>query len=208
MTRARAYWDRHAKSYDRSMVLLGGPIPRMTELAADAVQGAEVLEVAAGTGLMTRALARTAKHVVATDYAQAMVERVAARVHDEGLTNVTCEQADIYELRFGEATFDAVVAANVLHLVPDLDGAIAALRRVVKPGGGIIVPTYCHAETLVSRTLSRVLALTGFPGERRLDLEGLRATLERAGVRVERSELLRGVIPIGYVAGTFAQAAG
>lgn len=203
--RDRAYWDRHAKNYDRSMILLGGPVPRMTELAADAVRDAgEVLEVAAGTGLMTRALARTAGRVIATDYATAMVESVAARVHAEGLTNVTCEQADIYALRFPDAMFDAVVAANVLHLVPDLDGAIAALRRVLKPGGRLIAPTYCHAETMVSRTLSRLLALTGFPGQRRFDLAGLRGALEGAGLRVERSELVRGVIPIGYVAGTFA----
>ncbi len=64
----RSYWDKHAKNYDRSMSLLGRPIPRMIELAAEATRGLErVLEVAAGTGLVTPALAGGAREVVATD---------------------------------------------------------------------------------------------------------------------------------------------
>lgn len=52
------YWNNHAKNYDRSMALLGEPIPRMVELVGEAVRGLErVLEVAAGTGLVTPALA-------------------------------------------------------------------------------------------------------------------------------------------------------
>jgi hypothetical protein len=55
----RDYWDRHARNYDRSMAIFGGPIPRMVDLAADAVRGsARVLEVAAGTGLVTASRAR------------------------------------------------------------------------------------------------------------------------------------------------------
>ena len=50
--------------------------------------------------------------------------------------------------------FDAVVAANVLHLVPDLTGALAALRRVVKPGGRVIV----------GEQPNEGFGLAGFPG--------------------------------------------
>lgn len=72
----RRYWDEHAKNYDRSMALLGGPLPRMTELAGSAVRGASrVLEVAAGTGLVTSALAAGAGDVVATDRAGPEVAR-------------------------------------------------------------------------------------------------------------------------------------
>ena len=121
----------------------------------------------------------------------------------EGHSNVQCEQADLYALRFEAGSFDAVVAANVLHLVPDLPGALAALRRVLKPGGRCIVPTYCHDETALSWLFSRALAVTGFPGHRRFSARGLREAVERAGLRVERAETLAGVLPIGYVEGVF-----
>jgi len=200
----RSYWDKHAKNYDRSMSLLGRPIPRMVELAGEATRGLErVLEVAAGTGLVTTSLAAGAGEVIATDYSAAMVAALERRVREAGVANVRCEQADLYALRFDDGAFDAVVAANVLHLVPDLPGALAALRRVVKPGGQIIVPTFCHDETALSWVVSRALAVTGFPGHRRFTARSLRQAVEEAGVRVTRAEVLPGVIPIGYVAGTF-----
>lgn len=204
--RDRAYWDRHAKSYARSMSLLGRPVPRMVSLAGEAVRGlGRVLEVGAGTGLVTSALARTANEIVATDYADAMVRLLEARIQSEGLANVRCERADLYALRFEPHSFDAVVAANVLHLVPDLPGALSALQRVLKPGGRLVVPTFCHDETAFSSAVSRVLALTGFPGHRRFTTKSLREALESAGLRVGRTETLRGWIPIGYVEGTFAR---
>jgi ubiquinone/menaquinone biosynthesis C-methylase UbiE len=200
----RSYWDRHAKNYDRSMSLLGRPIPRMVELACEATRGLDrVLEVAAGTGLVTRALATTAREVVATDYSAVMVAALERRVRDAEVTNVRCEQADLYALRFEDGKFDAIVAANVLHLVPDLPGALAALRRVLKPGGVVVLPTFCHDETALSWVVSRALAVTGFPGHRRFTAKSLRQAVEAAGVRVTRAETLSGLIPVGYLQGTF-----
>lgn len=202
--KGRAYWNLHAKNYDRSMMLIGRPIPRMVELAAEAVRGASrVLEVAAGTGLVTPALAREAREVIATDYAAAMVATLETRICEAGLVNVRCEQADLYALHFEPSSFDAVVAANVLHLVPDLSGALAAQRKMLKPGGRLIVPTYCHDETALSWVVLRLLAITGFPSHRRYMLRSLRESLEAAGLVASRVEMLPGLIPIGYVEGTF-----
>lgn len=198
------YWNRHARNYDRSMKLLGGPIPGMVARVAESVRGRErVLEVAAGTGLVTLTLAREARSVVATDYAAQMVATLRARVEAAGLTNVLCEPADIYQLGYAPGCFQAVVAANVLHLVPDLPAALAALRRVLAPGGTLIVPTFCHDQTWRSWMVSRLLALTGFPGKRRFKLATLRQTLEAAGLSPSRCEVIPGLIPIGYVEGTF-----
>jgi ubiquinone/menaquinone biosynthesis C-methylase UbiE len=196
----RSYWERHAKRYDASLRVLGRPLPRMLELTVDAVRGADVvLEVAAGTGLVTTAIARAARQVVATDYADAMVRVLEQRVRESGASNVRCEPADIYALGYERGSFDAVVAANVLHLVPDLASAIASLRLMLKPGGKLIAPTFCHDETFVSAAVSRLMALTGFPGHRRFTSASLREALEREGLRVVRSESLPGLIPIGYV---------
>lgn len=197
MSRAaeRNYWDRHAKNYDRSMILLGGPIPRMLELIGAAAQGSQrVLEVAAGTGLVTPTLARVAGEVIATDYSEVMVGILKERVRDAGLANVLCERADLYSLRFEQGTFDVVVAANVLHLVPDLPTALAELRRVLKPSGLLVAPTFCHDETRLSWAVSRLLAVTGFPGRRRFTAATLRKALEGAGMNVLRVQTLSGIL--------------
>jgi phosphatidylethanolamine/phosphatidyl-N-methylethanolamine N-methyltransferase len=198
----REYWDRNAKNYDLSMVLFGQPIPHMIFFAADAVRGAKrVLEVASGTGQATSAIAWAVEELIATDYAPKMVAATTARLRAEGIKNARCQQADIYALPFAPATFDAVVAANVLHLVPDLDVALSALIRVLKPGGRLIAPTFCHAQTALSRVASRLLAFTGFPGRRHFTVAGLRAALEAKGIIIKRTRTLPGIIPIGYIEG-------
>ena len=199
------YWERHARNYDASLrSVLGRPLPRMLELASEAVLGkARVLEVAAGTGIVTSASAQTSAHVVATDYAAAMVEALEQRVQGAGLENVTCEQADIYALAYSAGEFDAVVAANVLHLVPDLPTALQALRDVIKPGGSLVAPTFCHDETRTSWLVSRILAVSGFPGHRRFTMQSLRQALEDNGLQIVRAELLPGLIPIGFVKAAF-----
>ncbi|MDH3778836.1 MAG: class I SAM-dependent methyltransferase [Gammaproteobacteria bacterium] len=199
----RDYWERHARNYDASLRwVLGRTLPRMLELASESVRGRQsVLEVAAGTGIVTSAIAETADSIVATDYAAAMVEALKQRVQDAGLKNVTCEQADVYALPYSDGEFDAVVAANVLHLVPDLPAAIRALRNVTKPGGMLVTPTFCHDETKVSWLVSRLLAISGFPGYRRFTMQSLRIALEENGVQITRAELLPGLIPIGFVEG-------
>ncbi len=146
----RRFWEKNAARYDRSMGLLGGPLPRMVELVASAVSGAtRVLELASGTGLVSEAIAPVVGELLATDYASAMVEKTRARVGH--LPNVRCDVRDVYALGEPEGSFDAVVAANVLHLLPDLPGGLAAMRRVLRPGGRLVVPTYCHAQDTRAR---------------------------------------------------------
>lgn len=200
-----AYWERIAKRYDRSTRFLSRPVPRMLELAVHAVTGqARVLEVGAGTGLVTTAIAPVVGALVATDYAEAMVAQLEARVRAAGLANVTCEQADLHELRHADASFDAVVAANVLHLVPDLARALASLRRVLRPGGRLVAPTYLHAETLRASVLSRIVGLTGFPGHRRFDAGSLAHAIATAGFTIRTVETIAGPFPIGHVDATVA----
>lgn len=197
----RRFWESNAERYDRSMGLLGGPLPRTVALVAGSVRGlGRVLEVASGTGLVSEGIAPVVGELLATDYADAMVQKTRDRVGHR--SNVRCEVRDLYALGEPERSFDAVVAANVLHLLPDLAGGLSAMRRVLRPGGRLVVPTYCHAQNTRARLVSTALALVSFPGQRRFDLEGLCAVIEDAGFDVENRLLVDGVLPIGFVSAT------
>lgn len=196
---ARAFWNRTARRYDGSMRLLGGPLPAMNARVVAELRGSgRVLEVAAGTGLVTRALAPVVGALVATDDAAAMVDQLRGRVREERLNNVRVAVQDLYQ-PLSDELFDAVVAANVLHLVPDLPGALASLRASVRPGGRVVVPTYCHAQTWSARLVSSVMGVFGFPGQRRLSLASLVEAVETSGLQVQRAECLPGLLPIGFV---------
>jgi phosphatidylethanolamine/phosphatidyl-N-methylethanolamine N-methyltransferase len=198
----RDFWEQAAPRYDSvAKGLLGRPLPRAVELTTGAVAGAgTVLEVAAGTGLLTAAYAPGVGRVVATDLADNMLAILRERMTRAGITNVETARRDIDELGYPPASFDAVVAGNVLHLVPDLDRALDALCYVLRPGGKLVAPTFVHDETLRSKVISRVFA-SFMVMHRRFTAASLRSALERHHLRVVNVETIRGPIPIGFVEG-------
>jgi ubiquinone/menaquinone biosynthesis C-methylase UbiE len=196
----KEFWEKTAARYDTSMVLLGGPLQAMKQRVAHAVEGCDrVLELAAGTGLVTEAIAPVVNQVLATDYSAAMVAKLDHRVRAGKLTNVETATLDVYQLR-DEAAFDAIVATNVLHLLPDVNAAIATMVRSIRPGGLLVVPTYCHDQTHMARVTSGVMGWFGFPGQRRLNLQTLVSLLQsHPELAIEETVLLTGILPIGFV---------
>jgi ubiquinone/menaquinone biosynthesis C-methylase UbiE len=200
--RDRDFWEHKARQYDRvTKGLLGRPLPRVLELTASRVSGAgTVLEVAAGTGLMTVVIAPRVRHVVATDYADNMLAILRERMKSAGIANVEVARRDIYALGYPPASFDVVVAGNVLHLVADFERALDALCYVLRPGGTLITPTFVHDETALAWVASRVLAhVLGQPMYRRFTTASLRRALEQRDLRITRAETIPGIIPIAYV---------
>lgn len=200
----RNFWEQKAPHYDRIVKgWFGRPLSRAWELTAGAVSAEDtVLEVAAGTGLFTEVIARRARRVVATDYAENMLTILRERMTTAGISNVESAHSDIYALGYPANSFDVVVAANVLHIVPDLDRAIDALCRPLGPGGRLIAPTFVHGETMLSRAASFLLVrVLKQPMRRRLTTVLLAQALERHGLRIARAETIAGLIPIAYVEG-------
>ena len=103
---------------------------RVTDIGSGAL-----LETAAGTGRVTRALARALPEtvsIVATDLNQAMVDCAAAQ---PGAARVSWQQADATALPFEDSRFDAVVCQFGAMFFPDKTAAYREALRVLKPGG-------------------------------------------------------------------------
>lgn len=154
--------------------LFAGQIPKLYETymvplifepyAADLVNRlgsrplSRVLEVAAGTGVVTRALASLLpEHVliVATDLNQAMLD------HASGVGTkraVEWRQADAMHLPFGDGTFDAVVCQFGVMFFPDRVKAFSEARRVLAPGGVLLFNVWDHiAENQFADTVTTAL---------------------------------------------------
>jgi SAM-dependent methyltransferase len=107
---------------------------------------ARVLEIAAGTGVVTRALASTLPEsvsIVATDLNQAMLDQAAATGTQRA---VEWRQADAMQLPFGDAAFDAVVCQFGVMFFPDKARAFAETRRVLAPGGVFLFNVWDRIE--------------------------------------------------------------
>ncbi len=194
-------WDGFAGRYDRLVRLFDRSYPAIrTMLREDLAGCAKVLEIAAGTGQFTAALAEVAESLLATDVSPKMVEGLRAAVERRGGTNVDVAVMSAYEIEAEDAAFDGVFCANALHVMETPVRALTELRRVLRPDGRLVAPTFLHGASLGPRILSSTLSLvSSFVAHRRLDLAGLTGLVEDAGFVIERSEQLPGLFPTGYV---------
>jgi ubiquinone/menaquinone biosynthesis C-methylase UbiE len=195
------FWARHARRYDQATLALNRNFEAMARDTAERVRDLEVLELAAGTGLVTRELARTARRVVATDLSESMLAVLRGRLNAQGSTNVEVRAADATALDFADGSFDAVVAANLLHLLPDPGAALREMHRVLRPDGLLLAPTFCHGETLRAQAVSRLLGIAGFPIQQRFRSVELAELLRAAGFEGATPQVLPGWLPLGFAEG-------
>jgi len=125
--------------YDRYLVpLIFEPYARDMARRLSAFASADILEVAAGTGVVTRAMAARMPdaRIVASDLNQPMLDR-AAQMQGPN-TNVTWRQADAQALPFADRSFDAVTCQFGAMFFPDKVPAYREARRVLRPGGRFV----------------------------------------------------------------------
>jgi ubiquinone/menaquinone biosynthesis C-methylase UbiE len=101
--------------------------------------GERVLEIGPGTGYYTFDLAEWVETVEIFDLQQEFLDHVMRRAAKRGVTNVVPTQGDATALPYPDTSIDAVVLTAVLGEIPDRAGALREIRRVLKPGGRLVV---------------------------------------------------------------------
>jgi SAM-dependent methyltransferase len=132
-----------------------------TRLAARPI--ARVLELAAGTGAVTRKLAAvlpSTVEIIATDLNQAMLDHAAPQGTARG---VTWRQADAQSLPFDDASFDAVVCQFGVMFFPEKWKAYDEARRVLRPGGVFLFNVWDRLEENEFSALTEAAVATLFP---------------------------------------------
>ncbi|NOJ45994.1 class I SAM-dependent methyltransferase [Bradyrhizobium archetypum] len=94
--------------------------------------GSRVLDVACGTGVLTRALAQAGAHVVGVDASEGYLEGARLR---RSHPNIAYEHGDVRQMRFENAVFDAAVSTLALDVIPEIEEVVAEMKRVTRPGG-------------------------------------------------------------------------
>ena len=207
---ARGTWDYAnstlvAEDYDDYHAL--NPLFEFEEsiLAEEFNPPGVVADFGCGTGRALVPLVRRGCRGIAVDLSEKMLAIVREKAGLEGLA-IECVQANLVELDAlaSESADYGMCLFSTLGMIrgrKNRAAALAHMRRVLRPGGRVIVPTFCHDETRISWLVSRLLAVTGFPGHRRFTVQSLNGALEDAGLAMDLSESLPGLIPIGYAQG-------
>ena len=143
----RDAYDREASRYDaRRYDSAEGRL--FSELEIDILRswltlkrGVRILDVPAGTGRLTLALAQSGATVVGADVSAGMLSVAASKCREAGVSHAHVTQGDGSRLPFADDTFDAVVSFKFFHLVPNdrKRAFIQEMARVLKPGQPLIV---------------------------------------------------------------------
>lgn len=165
-----------------------------------------VLEIGCGTGSTALLLAPHVAHVTATDLASGMIEIASEKRAEEGLKNVTFKVAEVLEHRLDEVSYEAILAHNLLHLVPDLDNALAHISSLTKPGGVFISKTVCAPSNggikyaMISRIAIPIMqALGKAPFVKFISPEELERKIVNAGFKIVETSDQAGMLTSRYI---------
>jgi len=150
--RVRGVFDSVAENYDLMNDLMSGGAHRLwkefTLSLTGLHTGQRALDVAGGTGDLTTGLAKQVGKpgiVILSDINGAMLDEGRDRLIDAGLVgNVACVLADAEKLPFADSQFDCVTIGFGLRNVTDKPAALRDMRRVLKPGGQLLVLEFSH----------------------------------------------------------------
>jgi SAM-dependent methyltransferase len=106
----------------------------------------DVIEVAAGSGILTETMAPRVKSVLATDFAPGMIEVLRERIAASGIENVTCEVMNGQDLKVEDASFDRAASTFGMIFFPDRVKGFSELRRALRSGGRAMVSGWAGPE--------------------------------------------------------------
>lgn len=196
----KRFWERTAAIYEkfsRGGRAAEAAYSRMEqEIVRHLSPDMAVLELAAGPGILSGKIASACKSLEVTDFSPAMLEQAKKRGLPE---HVTFAVADATALTYADHTYDAVVIANALHIMPDPAAAVSEIKRVLREDGILIAPTFTR-ENRKARLVEKVMELAGFRTFSRWTHQTYQEFLRGQGLAIVYETVIRGHnFPISFV---------
>lgn len=141
------FWNGVARKYAASHIKDLAGYERTIERCRHFLTASDTVhEVGCGTGTTALQLAGSVAHVVGSDVSPEMIAIAREKSLAQGCRNARFEVAAADDMPGPDATCDAVLAFNLLHLIADRPSTLARIRRRLKPGGVLITKTPCLSE--------------------------------------------------------------
>jgi len=176
-------YDAWARVYDRLWRRYMNQTLPVLQTSAAVAPGDRVLDLACGTGDLLARMARDTPGaaLAGIDLTGEMVRR--ARQKLAAVPEAQIEEADAHDLPFGDEAFDIVVCASTLHYFTHPDQVLGEARRVLRPGGRLVVLDWCR-DFWTCRVMDAMLQLVDPAHGACYTLGELRALLRKSGFGV------------------------
>lgn len=190
------YWSKFASTFDEDQGYVVGK-RALQEIIAKLYEErdlGEVMEFGCGTGYFTKAIARNARHVTATDLSDEMLEMARIELHK--LHNLTVQKADCEDTYFPSGRFDSVFMANLIHVVENPIKVLQESHQILRNGGLLLTVDFtCYSMNWFEKVklAIRYFKRWGMPpryGRNKLSPDELVSFVENVDFRVEEVRLL------------------
>ena len=193
---SKTIWDRFALVYSLAMKSQKNIYDYMYSHIRGKVKGKNVLELATGPGLIAKQVADAADRMIATDFSPDMIAQAEKGGNPP---NLTFEIADASNLHYEDKSFDVVIIANALHVIPNPEKVLSEIDRVLVNGGLLICPTFIHRSAEKKENLwAKILKLVGIHFAHQWTAEEFISFIENNGWRITASEVVPGRIDLMY----------
>jgi ubiquinone/menaquinone biosynthesis C-methylase UbiE len=190
-----SYWSKFANDFeDRVNYAVGkNNIEIIKTFLSEQKTLGKTLELGCGNGTYSEILIREAEHLTATDFSDEMVAVSKDRL--KGIENLSVEKANCFSLSYPDSSFDTVFMANLLHIIPEPEKAVAEGKRVLKTNGRLIVISFTtEGMTFFSKLgmVYRYLKTYGKPSPtaQKLTMQKARDMLNNCGFKIEEAKLI------------------
>ncbi len=187
MTTQTAFWDKAAPKYAKSPIRDTAAYEQSLERTRSYLRPTDrLLEFGCGTGSTALLLSDCVANITATDISPGMIDIARTKATDQGIDNVAFWTQTAEGDFARETPYDVVMALNLLHLIEDLDGALANIRAQTAEGGLFISKTVCMGE--MASVWKLVLPIMQFFGKapfvRFMKIQELEQAIEGAGYKI------------------------
>ncbi|MGH7066939.1 MAG: class I SAM-dependent methyltransferase [Acetobacteraceae bacterium] len=187
LQRVQQEFTRQARTFGSAPEVTDAALTRrFVDALGDAAAGL-VLDVACGPGIISAALAATARAVLALDLTPDMLRQAHLRCAAAPRKNVFFIEGDATRLPFAPAAFDAVVTRLSVHHFSQPARPISEMVRVLRPGGVFVLADVISSEDRHESDLHNAIEVLRDPSHvRMLPLSVLSSLLTEAGLRIEQ----------------------
>jgi ubiquinone/menaquinone biosynthesis C-methylase UbiE len=198
MGTAKGFWNWTAERYSRQTVADEASYKKKLAMTQNYLSpDMRVVEFGCGTGSTAIMHAPLVKTYHAIDVSENMIEIARNKATQAGLSNLEFTVGTLEEANVPDAGCEAILGLNILHLVPDLDDTLAAVARVLAPGGHFVSSTLClkNLKGNLRRLALATRILPFLPTVGSFSANDLKRRLEVAGFEIEeRFEQIPGVV--------------
>ena len=136
--RTREYFNKLAGKFGRSYCP-GRSWQALAHLLITLIPAIDVADLGAGEGTLSQLLAKRARKVIAIDISERMIEVGTQLAKDHGFTNLEYRLGDLEEPPIADSSIDLAVFSQALHHANSPHKAIAAAKRILRPGGRLAI---------------------------------------------------------------------